>query len=116
MKNKEEEFILHKKAIKNAKENYPEAFEDNPKEFNLSEKIYTLNEINEWVDIDEEAREIKNLFVKEDVKEFIKRQIDRIEARLCFLRDVGKYAEIEVTELRKIREDLKKDAGEELGK
>ena len=55
-----EQFNLSKKAVRKAKENYPEAFEDNPKESNLSEK--------EFVGFDNKPK-----YNRKDVKEFIKR-------------------------------------------
>jgi len=64
----EKEFDLHKKAVKKAEKNYPEAFKDYPKEFNLSKKM------DKWVKpIDKEIRDVKEFIkrLKEEIPQFL---------------------------------------------
>lgn len=70
--------------------------------FDLSEKVQTYHG---WY-----------IIQVPDVKEFIKRQIDRIDLRLEFLSDFHGLieAELQMRELRKVKNDLLKDAGEKL--
>lgn len=59
-----QEFNLSEKAVKEAEKNYPKAFEDNPKEFNLSERkkwhgghiVFTNKDIKEFI------RRLKKIF------------------------------------------------------
>ena len=85
-------------------------------EFNLSEKLcvdygHDIEDYPENIDMD------NPIYIKlEDVKEFIKRQIERIDARILELSEFDGIAEVmlQKAELYKVKIDLINDAGEKL--
>lgn len=77
-------------------------------EFDLSRKMMRYIDIDDGTDI--------HYIKTEDVKEFIKRQIERIDFRIEELSEFDGLGEVmlQKAELKKVRNDLLKDAGEKL--
>ncbi len=103
---------VKKQAMKYAEDNDEAVFKTlTEKEFNLSDKRGQIR-----VGYNEDGIVFDGIYPEGDVKEFIKRQVERIDARLEYLSDLAGLmeAELQMAELRKIKEDLLKDAGDKL--